>query len=158
MRATFAPCLLFAALPALAQVGLLPAPTDTMENESAAKPRTIEPRATQVNRCADGKGGFVLRDTPCPTLPADAASAVVDITELSSLPPPPVSAAPPPAATDETASQGLFMRGLRHGAWKLALLVLACYVVARLIRAMHARLQLRREFAESQRHGLRRSR
>jgi hypothetical protein len=158
MRSTVALLLLLAAAPATAQVTLLPPPTDTMENDSAAQQRTIDLRATQVNRCADAKGGFVLRDTPCPTVPADAASAVVDITELSSLPPRSASPTAPPAATDETATPGVFMRGLRNGAWKLALLVLACYAVVRMTRAMHARLRYRREFAESQRQGLRRTR
>jgi len=155
-RGVLALATLLVAVPALAQVGVLPPPTDTMENESApGKP--LDWRATQVNRCADGKGGFVLRDTPCPTSPPDAASAAGDVAELTSLPLRPLPNARP-APAPETAVQGFFARGLLNGSWKLALLVLFGYFAVRLARALHGRLDERRAAAENQRSEPRRAR
>jgi hypothetical protein len=152
-RAALALFTLLAAVPALAQVAVLPPPTDTMENESPPPKPTLDWRATQVNRCADGKGGFVLRDTPCTTAPGDAASAAGDVAELTSLPPRPLPNALP-APAPETAGQGFFARGLLNGAWKLALLVLVGYFGVRLARALLGRIDDRRAAEESRRHGL----
>jgi hypothetical protein len=132
----------------------MPEIVDPTEGETAAKTPTLNWHATQVNRCADGKGGFRLQDTPCapPAAAVAAASAPTEaeITDLAALPPRPrVNAVPAPAAA--STGTDFLTRGLLNGAWKLALLVLVLYLAFRFVRTLSARRAFEREYAESQR-------
>jgi hypothetical protein len=103
-------------------------------------------RPTQLLRCPDGKGGFLMQDTPCkePTAPAGVAPAPVgEVTDLSALPPrQPVAEAPPPRV-EPTSSR--WTKGLL-GAGKLALILAAVYAVYWVVR--YARDRFRQRFGE----------
>jgi hypothetical protein len=141
--------LLLVALPVLARGPALPEIVDPTENDTPAKPAELNWRATQVNRCANAKGGVALQDTPCAPVAADAASAAPEVAELTSLPPRDLARATHAVAPEaETRS---WIRGALNGAWKLGLLVLAGYALFRSARALRERLEYRRAFARDTR-------
>jgi hypothetical protein len=130
---------LLAAAPALAQIRAMPeahilrnAPPDT-EAETPVVAPPVNLRPTQLLRCADGKGGIVLQDTPCkPATPAAGAApaSVPEVIDLAQLQPRPQAEAPPPrTAEDEGASR--WTKGMLYGAGKLALLLAAVYALFR---------------------------
>lgn len=133
MKHAVAALILFATLPAFAQIVFLPAEPKTTD-ESAAKSPAPTVRATQINRCPDGKRGVQLQDLPCSPAPAREASAAPEIVELHALEPRPPADLPGVIRQDAEARGGL-MKGLIDGSWKLGLLVLACYLLVRLVQA-----------------------
>ena len=138
--------LLLLAMPALGKGPTLPELVDPTENDTPAKPAELNWRATQVNRCANAKGGVALQDTPCAPVAADASSAAAEVVDLSALPPRALANAPQPGAP---AAQGRsWTRGVLNGAWKLGLLLLASYALFRAVRALRERLEYRRAFAQ----------
>jgi len=102
-------------------------------------------RATQINRCPDGRGGLRLQDRPCAPVetPVAAAAATAsaaagqgDVIDLSALPPRVASGqgGVPTTATAATGEKPGLLRSMRDGALKLVALVVALYVVWRLAR------------------------
>jgi hypothetical protein len=126
--------ILLAAMPVAAQDELLQALPEAAQRDSPAKPPTLVWRATQVNRCAKAKGALALQDRPCAPPPAETATATAGVADLSSITPRPPATVTRPTVPD-TATPG-FTKGLLNGAWKLALLVLACYFLWRALQAM----------------------
>ena len=147
---------LLAAGPALAvNIVLKEGTSDGPEEQPATRPATIDLRHTQVIRCVDAKGNLILQGGPClPTATAVAASAAPEVIELSALPPRPP--AEPPRAAPKEAEMGLFAKGAFNGAWKLGLIVLACYGLWRLARALRDRYREREVRTETRRHQPRR--
>jgi hypothetical protein len=147
---------LLAAMPALAVNIILKEGTpDSAEEQSAARPATIDLKHTQVIRCVDAKGNLILQGGPClPTATAVAASAAPEVIDLSALPPRPP--AEPPRAVPQEPEMSPFLKGALNGAWKLALIVLACYGLWRLARALRDRYLEREVRTETRRHQPRR--
>jgi len=148
VRTLLVGCLLVAATHAGAQIHLLPKDhplRDGPEGEAAKAAPPVNLRPTQLLRCPDGKGGFLMQDTPCRTAtePAGAAPAPTsEVVELSALPP--RQAVEAPARRVEEA-QSRWTKGLLGGA-KLALILAALYVVYRLGR--YARDRFRQRYGE----------
>jgi len=98
MRAALLGTLLVAAMPAWAQIHALPkdhilrnGPGGT-EEEAVQTPPPVNLRPTQLLRCPDGKGGFLMQDTPCRTAAESNGAApapVAEVVDLSALPPRP---------------------------------------------------------------------
>lgn len=134
MRLAIASLILFSTLPALAQIVFLPTEPKATE-DSAAKVPAPTVRATQINHCPDGKGGVQLQDLPCTpaSAPASKTSAANEVVELGALEPRPP--ADPVRATRQDPETRSVTKGLIDGAWKLGLLLLACYLLVRLVRA-----------------------
>jgi len=120
-------------------------PSDGIELDAPAKPRDLDVRATQINRCPDGRGGLRLQDRPCAPVetPVAAAAATAsaaagqgDVIDLSALPPRVASGqgGVPTTATAATGEKPGLLRSMRDGALKLVALVVALYVVWRLAR------------------------
>jgi hypothetical protein len=148
--------LLLAAAPAFARDDPLPSSREPDDRETPAAPPILDLRATQVNRCADANGKVTFQGTPCFASPASAAGAAQDVVELSSLPPRPRADAPRAAPQD--ASTGGFTRNLVNGAWKLGLLVAACYVLVRAVRSALENYRDRHPIGEPGSGGRRRAR
>jgi hypothetical protein len=146
---------LLAAGPALAVNVILKEGPESAEEQPAARPATIDLKHTQVIRCVDAKGNLVLQGGPClPTATAVAASAAPEVIELSALPPRPP--AEPPRAAAQEPEMSPFLKGALNGAWKLALIGLACYGLWRLARALRDRYREREVRTETRRHQPRR--
>ena len=147
MRAALFGTLLVAAMPAWAQILLLPkdhALRDGPGEEAVQKPPPVNLRPTQLLRCPDGKGGFLMQDTPCRTAPEATGAApapVAEVVELSALPPRPPVADATPRRVEEPPNR--WTKALLGGA-KLALILAAVYVVYRLGR--YARDRFRQRF------------
>lgn len=146
--------ILLVAMPAGARDIILKLPPEPTEEEAPTKPSTLNLRATQVIRCVDARGNLILQDVPCTPVAAKGPSAAPEVIELSSLAPRP-AADLPPTVPQEPGMSG-FTKGLLNGAWKLALLVLACYAAVRVIRAGRDRYRDRYPPAEARRRGPRR--
>ena len=145
MKLAIALLILLATMPVLGRERLSPYPPayapEALDDgtETPAKPATLDWRATQVNRCADVNGKVKLQDTPC--RPAEvgaasvaaAASTATEVVDLASLEPRPLTR-PSHNPVPETETNS-FAKRLLGGAWKLGLLLLACYAIFRLIRA-----------------------
>jgi len=146
---------LLATGPALAVNIILKSAAEDAEEQSVAKPATIDLKHTQVIRCVDAKGNLILQGGPClPTATAVAASAAPEVIELSALPPrPPVE---PRRTTPQEPEMNPFLRGALNGAWKLALILLVCYGLWRLARALRDRYREREVRTETRRHQPRR--
>ena len=143
-------------------VGLrVPEPSDGMEHDAPAKPRDLDVRATQINRCPDGRGGVRLQDRPCapietpePAAVATTASAAVgqgDVIDLSALPPRvalPDGAVRTSATAAERSDKPGMLRSVRDGALKLVAFVVALFIVWRLARRLRAWLEERPTKAE----------
>ena len=126
--------------------------------EEAAKPRTVEVRAIQVNRCVDARGKVTLSDQPCTPLTSASTAAAeaappppVEVVELSAMQPRPAREVPQRAVED--APMSAFTKGVLHGSWKLLLLVVGIYALVRL--GLHARDRYRQKYgvAEPVRQG-----
>ena len=151
MRAALLGTLLVAAMPAWAQIHALPkdhilrnGPGGT-EEEAVQTPPPVNLRPTQLLRCPDGKGGFLMQDTPCRTAAESNGAApapVAEVVDLSALPPRPqvAEATPRPVEAPSRWSKALF------GGGKLALILAAVYAVYRLVR--YARDRFRQRFGE----------
>ncbi len=145
---------LLAAGPALAVNIILKSAPETAEEPSGAKPPTLDLKYTQVIRCVDARGNLILQGGPCLPTTADAASAAPEVTDLSALPPrPSLSVVHTVPQEPETSP---FVKGALNGAWKLALLVLACYGLWRLARALRDRHRENAVRVETRRHQPRR--
>ena len=149
MRVVLVALALTAAMPAFAQFRAIPekhilrnAPPGTEEETPAVAP-PVNLRPTQLLRCADGKGGISLQDTPCKppsATPGVASSAVPpEVIDLAALPPRPQVEAPFTPGDD--AAQSRWTKGMLNGAWKLALLLAGCYGLYRLVRFARDRFQ-----------------
>lgn len=122
-----------AAAGAPAQMVRLPPPSATGQpaegHETVALPPPLNLRPTQIIRCNDARGNVILQDVPCKPVSAQSASAAADVVELSALESrPPAATLPAPAPEAEARSVA---RGMLDGSWKLALFVLACYLLYR---------------------------
>lgn len=146
---------LLAAGPALAVNIILKSAPETAEEPSGAKPPTLDLKHTQVIRCVDVRGKLILQGGPCLPTTADAASAAPEVTELSALPPRP-SAVGVPRTVPQEPETSPFVKGALNGAWKLALLVLVCYGLWRLARALRDRYRESEVRTETRRHQPRR--
>ena len=148
---------LLAAMPALAVNIILKEGTpDSAEDQTAARSTTIDLKHTQVIRCVDAKGNLILQGGPClPTAAAAAASAAPEVIDLSALPPRP-SAVGVSRTVPQEPEMSPFARGALNGAWKLALIVLACYGLWRIARALRDRYQEREVRTETRRQQPRR--
>ncbi len=145
---------LLAAGPALA-VNIVLKPAPEPDEQSPARPPTLDVRHMQVIRCIDAKGKLILQGGPCLPTTADAASAAApEVIELSALPPrPPASL---PRAAPQEPEMSPFVKGALNGAWKLALLVLVCYALWRFARALRDRRRENEVRVETRRHQPRR--
>lgn len=124
-------------------------PGEGMEHEAPAKPRDLNVRATQINRCPDGRGGVRLQDRPCDPVEtpvaaaaaatASAAAAPGDVIDLSVLPSRAQSVATNSATAGESEKPSL-LRSMRDGALKLVAVVVALYALWRLARWLRERL------------------
>lgn len=146
---------LVAAGPAFAVNIMLKGPPETAEESSPARPPTIDLKHTQVIRCVDAKGNLILQGGPCLPTAAEAASAAApEVIDLAALPPRPTATVAP--AVPQEPEMGLFAKGALNGAWKLGLLVLVCYGLWRIARALRDRYQEREVRVETRRHRPRR--
>jgi len=138
--------------PALAQThSLSPAQAADPDPAAPARPPTVQFRATQINRCPDPRGNVILQDTPCTPVRADAAGVTTEVIELSSLAArPPANASP---ATAQDTEAGALSKGLINGSWKLALLVLACYILVRVLRFTRDHYRAKHAFVEPRSRG-----
>lgn len=159
MKLALALLILFATTPVPGRDIVLP-PLLPGEVESPAKPATLDWRATQVNRCVDAQGKVTWQDQPCnpvaaPARPSPAAEAG-DVTDLAALERRSLAAVPP-AAAGELPAHG-FAKALAIGAGKLALLLLACYGLLRLVSGLRALYRHARPAAQSRGYGPRSAR
>ena len=149
MRPTLFALALIAAAPALAQIRALPethilrnAPS-TIEEDAPAVAAPVNLRPSQLLRCADGKGGISLQDTPCKppnATPGPASVATLpEVTDLSALAPRQRVEAPAAVVDDGATSRRT--QGMLNGAGKLALLLAGCYGLFRLARYARDRFQ-----------------
>jgi hypothetical protein len=149
MRAALFGFVLVAAMPAWAQIHLLPKDhvlRNGPEEEAVQKPPPVNLRPTQLLRCPDGKGGFLMQDTPCRTAPEAKGATpapVAEVVDLSALPPRPLVAEATPRRVEDAPSR--WTKALLGGG-KLALILAAVYVVYRIGR--YARDRFRQRFGE----------
>lgn len=129
------------------------------EDEAPGKPAVVNVRPTQVLHCVDAKGNLVLQDVPCtpvaPVAAAVAASPAPEVIDLSSLAPRPAVVTVARVAPQEP-EMGLYAKGFLNGAWKLALIVVVCYGLWRIVRAARDRHLERSARTETRRHQPRR--
>jgi len=127
-----------------------PGPSDGLEHESSVKPPDLGVRATQINRCPDGRGGTRLQDRPCTPVEmavdaavaatASAAAGQGDVIDLSALPRrvAPADGAAPSSATAAESEKPSALRSMRDGALKLVAFVVVLYALWRLARWLRA--------------------
>ncbi len=146
---------LLAVGPALAVNIILKSAPENAEEQPAARPPTIDLKHTQVIRCVDAKGSLILQGGPCLPTTADAARAAPEVTDLAALPPRPTTDSVARTVPPEP-EMNPFGKGALNGAWKLALIVVVCYGLWRLARALRERLRESEVRTETRRHQPRR--
>ena len=156
MKLASALAVLLAAAPAAAlNIVLKDGPAPAEEEASSKAVPAINLRPTQVIRCVDAKGNLVLQDIPCKPVEAGAASAVAEVTELSTLAPRPAAASAARPAPQEP-EMGIYAKGFLNGAWKLGLLAMVGYGLWRIARATRDRYREKYARVETRRHRPRR--
>ena len=120
-----------------------PMPTEALSAESSVKAPQIDLRATQINRCSDGRSGIVLQDSPCSPPAASAAAEAIEMSALTPRPP------PDPARTASTEAPASVPKWLVTLGWKLCVIALVVFVLWRAVGALRERKRYRETAADS---------